>query len=99
MDMPHVANDSRPFPMLPPIGSVMIYAGALPPDAPLELHGWMLCDGRTLRAQDYAALFYAIRYTYGGSDDQFNIPLLPPPFAGQPDAAMAANTRYIIRFV
>lgn len=36
--------------------------------------GWLLCDGRTLTADIYPALFEAIGYVYGGSGPTFSLP-------------------------
>ena len=36
--------------------------------------GWLSCDGQSVNVADYAALFAAIAYTYGGSGATFNIP-------------------------
>lgn len=64
-----------------PVGSVLAYAGVLPPPqalpphaVPLEAHGWMLCDGRMLEARQYPELFLVLGHLYGGSGDQFCIP-------------------------
>lgn len=53
-----------------PPGTVWAYAGQTPPD------GWLPCDGRAVSRKDYAALFNAVRITYGGGDgvDTFNLP-------------------------
>lgn len=63
-----------------PVGSVLAYAGVLPAPgqpasmAPMEAHGWMLCDGRALQAQRYPELFAVLGHVYGGRGDQFCIP-------------------------
>lgn len=36
--------------------------------------GFLVCDGRSLNKSEYAELFEVIGYTYGGSDESFNIP-------------------------
>ena len=45
-----------------------------PVENPLELWGWMVCDGRPLNTEDYPELFAALGYVYGGSGTSFNIP-------------------------
>jgi microcystin-dependent protein len=40
----------------------------------LEAQGWMLCDGRKLKASAYPELFAALGFLYGGSGDDFFIP-------------------------
>ena len=37
--------------------------------------GWLLCDGRSLKTKDYYFLFQIIRYSFGGSGGNFNLPL------------------------
>lgn len=53
-------------------GMVMPYAGTSAPT------GWLLAFGQSLSKtannNEYAALFAAIGYTYGGSGDNFNVP-------------------------
>jgi microcystin-dependent protein len=36
--------------------------------------GWLLCDGRSLPKQDFYFLFKVIKYSFGGSGDNFNLP-------------------------
>ena len=36
--------------------------------------GWLLCDGSQYGTTQYASLFAAIGYTYGGSGSNFNVP-------------------------
>jgi microcystin-dependent protein len=73
-----------------PVGAITAFAGALgapdsgsPPTtatptmgvtSPIEAWGWMLCDGRSLACAQYPELFAVLGYTYGGSDNTFNIP-------------------------
>lgn len=40
----------------------------------IEQQGWMLCDGRKLKASAYPELFAALGYLYGGASDDFCIP-------------------------
>jgi collagen type VII alpha len=56
------------FDTVPPVGSIMMYAGATEPA------GWLLCDGQTLSTTTYARLFAIIGYTYGGSAGLFILP-------------------------
>lgn len=52
-----------------PIGAMTDYAGYTEPD------GWLFCDGRTLQASTYAALFAAIGTTFGSAGaGTFNLP-------------------------
>ena len=37
--------------------------------------GFLVCDGRSLKKSEYAELFAVIGYTYGGSGENFNIPV------------------------
>ena len=53
-----------------PAGMVNAYAGSTAPS------GWLLCDGQAVSATTYPRLFAAIKYTYGGSGDSFNLPNL-----------------------
>jgi len=55
-----------------PVGTIQAYAGTTAPK------GWLVCDGRELKVSnpDYAALFKAIKYTWGGHphNGTFRIP-------------------------
>ena len=71
------------FPSELPIGTVINFAGnalsnTSPPEqntTDIEALGWMICDGRELKREDYPALFSVIGDLYGSSDDDsFNIP-------------------------
>ncbi len=54
---------------------VLIPAGTIIQSASInEPAGWFDCNGRILLKIDYANLFDAIGYTYGGADASFNIP-------------------------
>lgn len=67
-----------------PVGAVMAYAGPVDPpvtaltsppnELTLESWGWMVCDGRSLKTQEYPELFAALGSLYGGSGASFNIP-------------------------
>lgn len=48
------------FPML---GMILPFAGDYPPE------GWAFCRGQVLAAEDYPALFYLLRDTYGGDGE------------------------------
>ena len=53
-----------------PVGSYISYSTLnTVPD------GFMVCDGRSLTKTDYPELFAVIGYTYGGSGENFNIPV------------------------
>ncbi|MGI0135293.1 MAG: tail fiber protein, partial [Candidatus Micrarchaeaceae archaeon] len=53
-----------------PSGSIIDFAG---PNIP---SGYLECNGQSLSAATYAALFSAIGYTWGGSGGSFNVPNL-----------------------
>lgn len=53
-----------------PIGTVLAYIGQTAP------RGYLLADGASYKTTDYPELFNIIGYTYGGSDDTFNVPNL-----------------------
>lgn len=54
--------------IVPPAGSIMMYAGSSAPT------GWRFTNGDSISKTTYPALFDAIGYTYGGSGDTFNLP-------------------------
>ena len=60
-----------------PIGSIVAFAGEIDPGFATRT-GWMLCDGRSLDANDptYRPLFDAIQYAWGGDRQRqfFNVP-------------------------
>ena len=39
-----------------------------------EKEGWLLCNGASYSATDYPDLFAVIGYTFGGSENNFNVP-------------------------
>ena len=39
-----------------------------------EKEGWLLCDGASYSTTDYPDLFAVIGYTFGGSENNFNVP-------------------------
>ncbi len=41
---------------------------------PQQLNKWLLCDGKSYKTEDHPSLFAKIGYTWGGSDDDFNVP-------------------------
>jgi microcystin-dependent protein len=70
-----------------PIGMVFPYAGSVLPD------GCLACDGSELDTTEYADLFAAIGYTYGGSGDVFLLPDLRNQFvAGAGDNYSLADS-------
>lgn len=94
-------------PMMPPslggqvpVGSVVAYAGAIASASTgsatalvyIEQSGWMLCDGRTLRAETYPELFAHLGYAYGGEDGLFAIPDYRDVATGLPSVG------YLIKF-
>ena len=56
------------FGLVMPVGVILPYAGSAAPD------GWMLCDGKQVDKSKYPALYKVIGYTYGGSNDSFQLP-------------------------
>ena len=54
--------------VLIPAGTIIQSAAIAQPD------GWFDCNGRSLSIYDYAGLFAAIQYAYGGASPSFNIP-------------------------
>ena len=54
----------------PPPGTVCDFAGPTPPS------GWLICNGQSVAAASYPALFAVIGYTYGGGGASFNVPNL-----------------------
>lgn len=61
---------------LPPVGSVIAFAGNSSPA------GWLLCDGSAVSRETYADLFAVIGTTYGAGDgsNTFNVPDLADRF-------------------
>ena len=53
-----------------PIGTVLSFAGATPPN------GYLLCDGGSYAVADYQDLYDVIGNTYGGDTENFNVPNL-----------------------
>ena len=39
-----------------------------------EKEGWLLCNGASYSTTDYPDLFAVIGYTFGGSENNFNVP-------------------------
>jgi len=94
-----------------PVGAVVAFAGDLSPadgsngipHNPIEAWGWMVCDGRSLKAYDYPALYAVLGHRYGGEGDQFCIPdyrnaTLPGTDAAATKAAGVRDIAYIIKF-
>jgi microcystin-dependent protein len=52
-----------------PVGAMIGWPGATPPDAT-----WRWCDGMALSRNTYPELFDVIGYTYGGAGDLYNLP-------------------------
>lgn len=67
----HAAVDHAPIlvGVVPPVGAMMAYAGAVAPS------GWLFCYGQTLARATYPALYDAIGTTYGApSGSTFKLP-------------------------
>lgn len=61
--------ETAPVMALPPIGSMLMFAGGSAPQ------GWLLCQGQSLLRTDYPDLFAVISTTYGAADStHFNLP-------------------------
>jgi len=54
--------------LVPPVGSIMMYAGSSAPT------GWLLCNGVSYLQTSYPRLYMLIGTTYGGSGSSFNVP-------------------------
>lgn len=69
---------------LQPPGTIMLYAGQVPPE------DWGICDGAELARDTYGRLFEIIGETFGAGDGQrtFNLPKIKGPHK---------DVRYIIR--
>ena len=69
---------------LQPPGTIMLFAGVMPPE------DWAICDGAALQRATYPRLYEVIRDKFGAGDGEttFNLPRLEHPQAG---------VRYIIR--
>jgi len=60
---------------LAPVGSVVAYAGPIPPD------DWLVCDGRAVAQADYPELFAAIDTVHGTGDGRSTFQL--PDYRGR----------------
>lgn len=67
-----------------PIGTMMMYGGALAPAG-----RWRLCDGSSLQTAVFPRLFAVLQYSYGGSGGTFALPDLRHRVAIGQDAADA----------
>lgn len=89
LPFPQPPGGLPPIAVFIPVGSVIAFAGQIvlaPPVAPgqqpanttvTESQGWMVCDGRTLNAGEYFALYAAIGKQYNNGKEgagQFSIP-------------------------
>jgi len=54
--------------LVPPAGSMMMYAGSAAPA------GWLMCDGTSYPTASYTRLQGVIGYTFGGAGPTFNVP-------------------------
>jgi len=70
------------------VGEIGYFGGQ---SAPIN---WAYCDGSSLLKDEHPALFEVIGYTYGGSEEEFNLPNLPaiPPADGS-----TGDTKALIR--
>ena len=79
----------------PPVGTVMAYAGEWDRAKEEDL-GWFLCDGRRLKASDYAELFQALRpneqqYEFKKEDGSFVLPNFEGAFLRGVDKAKSRD--------
>lgn len=47
-------------------------------DTSLDVPGWMPCDGKELKSDENKDVFDAIGKQFGGGDDTFKLPMIPP---------------------
>jgi len=59
---------------LVPVGTIIAKVG------PQQLDGWLLCDGQTFETSAYPDLFNLLKYDFGGSGSQFQVPNLYDQF-------------------
>ncbi len=61
-----------------PVGSIYTDFDTEPPEMFIRADNdqWILCNGQTLLTDTHLDLFDAIRHSYGGDIDHFNIPNL-----------------------
>jgi microcystin-dependent protein len=71
-----VMGDMPPFAEVDSGGEGSIIGAVVPMQGDSVPQGWLPCDGRELKGQDYRELLAVIRYTYGGVNDKFNLPNL-----------------------
>lgn len=74
LGLPNTAVPDDAWSKIVPAGSVFWIASTTIPSS------FLMCDGASLSTTDYAALFSAIGYTFGGSGEQFNLPDLRAAF-------------------
>ena len=74
LGLPNTAVPDDAWSKIVPAGSVFWIASTTIPSS------FLMCDGSSLSTTDYAALFSAIGYTFGGSGTQFNLPDLRAAF-------------------
>ena len=67
---PPSTSSPTPVPGVVPVGSVVAFAGYVPPP------GWLICDGALLPIVDYPDLFQTLVFAHGRSDDgtRFRLP-------------------------
>lgn len=84
-----------------PVGGVILYLGpasAAETQAQLAMIGWLVCDGRSVQAATYPALYMVIGETFGGDGaGTFNLPDFTNEKGGGPSTS--APSVYLIRYV
>jgi microcystin-dependent protein len=77
LDVKGTVNASR-FTGVPPIGTIMAYGGDVSKDEikrELESQGWLACDGKPVKYDEYRELFRVIGRAFGAPDSlSFNLP-------------------------
>lgn len=69
LDLETGREETAPVNSLPPIGSLMMFAGSVAPS------GWLMCQGQSLLRSDYPDLFGVIGTAYGSVDStHFTLP-------------------------
>lgn len=72
-----------------PIGSVIMFAGALTPE--LRNLGWLPCDGASLPVNEYPDLYAAILNSFGGDSNEFFLPDLRGRFVRGVDTGVGRD--------
>lgn len=87
------ANPAWPKPKAPDSGAAPVVTDGVGATALLEAQGWMVCDGRALRAASYPQLYAALGTIHGngGQDGMFQLPDLRGVFVRGVDNGSGAD--------